>query len=282
MSTTIDLEKLIGDDEPTQLVVVDSDTPHMSVALAVTREKGLEVSVLDHRAQFREERRAAPARIEGVRSVSELMSFLDELARLPLEKGTSTLWGDYTKGRVIAIYNDHSTAAPGHRDDRLVLQMIEDDDWKAWHAISGKYFGQEEFGAKIEELRHTVLEPNQAELLEVIDSVRASTKAEFESSIERSNGSQAIAFKHTVTTRAGRTGQLKVPQVITLSLRPWEGHHEVYEVPAYFRLRADNGALALCIQLQPTRQIQRGAWADVVNKIVDNVDIPVLAQRNAQ
>lgn len=259
-----------------RLTVLDTNVPNVRVALAVTDDGGLEAVTLDDREMFD----APPLRAKGTRTVSETLSFLDELGRYQLTPGKSTMWGNYTNGRILAIYNDHSAEGPDHRDNRLLLQLVADEDWAAWHQLSGKYLPQEEFGDAVEQLLHTVVEPSQAELMEIIDSVRASSKGEFESRIERSNGAQKIEFTQDVTTKAGRTGRLEVPQTILLRLRPWEGQTEYYDVPAWFRLRVMGASLLLCIQLKPTNQILRQAWADTISKIVETETIPVVATRN--
>lgn len=253
----------------------DSETPFRRYVAAIGGENGLELETIDE-----EDLQPFPRRASGDRTVSEVDSFLAELDRRPLN-GNGTLWGTADCGKLTAIYNDHDAESPhigGWRDDRLVLQLRKDADWTAWHNLSGKAFRQQEFGDQVEELLHTVVDPDQADLLEIIDSIRASSTGEFESSIERANGAQKAVYKTEVQARAGRTGQLEVPQQITLRLRPWEGHDVVYDIDAHFRLRIDNSHLLLTIKLKPTRQIIRQAWEDVTSKVTAAVNKPVYAQ----
>ncbi|MHA0288297.1 DUF2303 family protein [Mycobacterium sp. C3-094] len=264
--------------------IIDTELPHRRHAVAVTEEKGLQVVVIED-----EDLRANPHRAEGTRTVTDLASFLAELERRPLDQYTGTLWGNAERGQLTAIYNDHegsdNTAeigkddrAAGWRDDKLTLQLKQDPDWLAWHKISGEAFRQEKFGDIVEELLHTVVRPDQADLLEIIDSVRASSKGEFESSITRANGAQRVTYNTEINAKAGRTGQLEVPQLITLRLRPWEGHATDYEVDAYFRLNINQGALALTIKLKPTRVIVRQAWEEITAGVTAAVGRPVYAQ----
>lgn len=123
-----------------------------------------------------------------------------------------------------------------------------------------------------------MINPDQADLLEIIDSVRASSKGEFESSIERANGGQKITYNTEVTAGAGRGRQLEVPQLITLQLRPWDGHDVLYNIDAYFRLKVEQGRLGLCVKLKPTRQIIRDAWEEITSKVTGAVNKPVYAQ----
>lgn len=266
---------------PNPAQILDSGHRHTRYAVAVTEDKGLQVQKLiddENEEDF-------PRRAHGTRTVTDVASFLAELDRRPLNDGVGTLWGNAARGEIVAIYNDHEGSEsegerlPGWRDDKLVLKLPPHPDWVQWHAISGKYFKQGQFGDVIEELRHTIVQPDQADLLEIIDSIRASLKGDFESTVNRSNGGLKVGYKKEISTRAGAVGrELEVPQNILLSITPWDGHEQLYEVPAYFRLDITEGQLQLAIKLFPTRELVRTAWADLTKVIVDTIGKPVYAQ----
>ncbi|AVI03683.1 hypothetical protein SEA_CONFIDENCE_53 [Gordonia phage Confidence] len=272
---------IFGPGEPQQLAELNLDDdydlqPGVHVVAATTAERGLQVEVVDLRDKIPGTIASAEA---GTRLVTDVPSFLAELDRYSLQPELSTLWGDETKGRVEAIYNDHANDGAGLRDNRLRLELRSDQDWAAWHQLSGQYLRQEEFGDRVEELLHTVVEPAQADLMEVIDSIRATSKGSFESKISRADGGQQLEYKEDVSTTAGKSGQLEVPKTVTLAIRPWEGL-DTYKVEGWFRLRVQNGQLSLAIKLKPTRSILRAAWADVINQIEQHLDgKPVLATR---
>ncbi len=271
---------LVAEHAPRPAQLIDSTIPHMRYALAVTEEHGLQTHILDEHDKM-----PYPYRVSGTRMVSELVSLLDELERRPLTQGESTLWGDYTTGTVTAVYNEHVGPAAGWRDDLLTLKLSTDPDWQAWQALSGKWFhSQTEFGDAIEELLHTVTSPDQAELYEIIHSIRATNTAQFESRIDRSVTAQALTYTEEIKTQAGgkATGRLEVPKTITLQLRPWEGHVETYDVEAWFRLQVSHGQLGLMIKLKPTQQLLRKAWGDMITKIIAQTEIPVLAYRGTR
>ncbi|UXE04857.1 hypothetical protein SEA_EUDORIA_53 [Gordonia phage Eudoria] len=272
---------LVQDDEPQKLFLLTTEgvpgiQPGVGVFAATTKDKGLEVETVDLREFIPGVTASAEA---GTRLVTDVPSFLAELVRYSIDPQFSTLWGDETKGRVEAIYNDHANDGAGLRDNRLRLELRADQDWTAWHQLSGQYLRQEEFGDRVEELLHTVVEPAQADLMEVIDSIRATSKGSFESKISRADGGQQLEYKEDVSTTAGKSGQLEVPKTVTLAIRPWEGL-DTYKVEGWFRLRVQNGQLSLAIKLKPTRSILRAAWADVIEQIEKHLDgKPVLATR---
>lgn len=255
-------------DDAQRLVILDTQVPHLQMAVATTAEGGLQVAPVDSSSAAA----AGPVRVSDQRYVTEVGSFLAELLRRPLNGADSQLWGSMDDGQIVAVYDEHSaTGAANWRSDRLMLDLRADEDWTAWHRLSGTWMNQEQFGDAIEELLHTVKSPDQADLMEVIMSVRASTKGEFESSISRSNGSLKSVYSENVTTKAGRRGELEVPELLTLSLTPWEGHLDRYDVGAYLRLRVAGGDLALSVKLKPTRQILRRAWDALTAHVVEEL-----------
>jgi uncharacterized protein YfdQ (DUF2303 family) len=242
---------------------------------AATAENGLEVEEKDYRHLLPGTR---PARTLGTRVVADLDSFKNELGRKELTD-ESTIWANAERLQVVAIYNDHTNELTGFRDDQLQLQLVMDQEWKAWHDLSGKYLGQEDFGDAIEELLHTVILPDQADLMEVIESVRVSTGSTFESAIRRSDGQQQLSYKEESTTTAGRTREIEVPQMIRIAVAPFEGYNLKYEIDAYFRTRVVNGRLMLCIKLKPTRNVLIAAWKDLRDEITTFAERPVLNAR---
>ena len=264
----------LGNEDVQRIALVETNQEGIFLFAGNSHEHGVQTKVVDIRADI-------PGLLsspeQGTRTVTDSVSFLAELDRFKLDNA-ATLWGDETKGKVVAIYNDHTNEAAGHRDNKLELVLRPDPDWTSWQQLSGRFLPQTEFGDAIEELLHTVTDPSQAELMEVIDSVRASTKGNFESSITRATGAQKLVYSEEVKTTAGRASTLTVPQTLTLAIRPFEGM-DTYQVEAWFRLRVTNGQLLLSIKLKPTRAILRAAWSELVEVLEEKTAKPVLATR---
>lgn len=245
----------------------------LAYVAAATGGNGLEVKAIDYRKDLPGDR---PLRISDSRAVAEVQSFKDEITRKPLLEH-STLWASESKALITAVYDEHTNDRPGYREDRLQLQLRADEEWQTWHKISGKFMSQEEFGDVIEELLHTVVRPDQADLMEVIESVRVSSGTTFESGVRRSDGQIQLSYREESTTRAGQAGDLEVPQTITVAIKPWEGITQRYQVEAWFRTRVQNGSLSLAIKLKPTRPVLLAAWADLRADLATFAERPVLA-----
>lgn len=207
--------------------------------IAANGENGLETRVVDVRAE-------APAafapRTVNDRVVTDTASFLAEITRRPLLDAVSTVWGNRQKGEITAVYDELDRNARGdytRRGDRLILRFVPDPDWATLTGTAdGKFHDQDTFGDMIEAAGHLITSHPAAELMEIVDSVRTSSKGSFESRIRRDTGTQYLTYSEEVSAKAGSsTKPLEVPREITLSARPFEDYPLV-EVKCWLRLRS--------------------------------------------
>jgi hypothetical protein len=241
-------------------------------------EEGLQSQVIDVRALA--PAAFAPRTVEP-RIVTDTASFLAELTRRDLQGEYSTVWGNRQAGEITAVYNDLSPVVSNayeRRDDRLILRFVADPDWATLKkAADGQFHGQDEFGDLIESAGHLITSHPAAELMEIVDSVRASSKGAFESKIRRDTGSQHLVYSEEVSTKAGSSTQpLEVPRTITLVARPFEDYPQV-EVTCWLRLRINQGRLLLGLFPQPYEHKVRDAWTQVTRGIAESLGVPVYA-----
>ncbi|MDO3058502.1 MULTISPECIES: DUF2303 family protein [Mycobacteriaceae] len=241
-------------------------------------QQGLDTRIIDAREQAPN---AFPPRNAATRVVTDTASFLAEIKRRPLLDGRSTVWGSRQYGTVSAIYDElYSNAEEEYtrRNDALVLQFVRDPDWNTlFTAADGEYHGQEEFGDLIEQAGHLIVSHPAAELMEIIDSIRASSKGSFESQIKRATGSQTLTYSEEVNTTAGSvTRPLEVPREVTLSARPFEDYPRV-DVTCWLRLRIAQGRLYLGLIPKPYEHLVRDAWTQVTGDLAEQLGVPVYA-----
>lgn len=246
--------------------------------IAANGENGLETRVVDVRAE-------APAafapRTVNDRVVTDTASFLAEITRRPLLDAVSTVWGNRQKGEITAVYDELDRNARGdytRRGDRLILRFVPDPDWATLTGTAdGKFHDQDTFGDMIEAAGHLITSHPAAELMEIVDSVRTSSKGSFESRIRRDTGTQYLTYSEEVSAKAGSsTKPLEVPREITLSARPFEDYPLV-EVKCWLRLRVNQGQLGLGLFPQPYQHLVRDAWAHVTTELAEKLEVPVYA-----
>lgn len=245
--------------------------------VAANGENGLETEVID----LRQEAPAAfPPRSVADRVVTDTASFLAEIARRPLLPDLSTVWGDRKKGEVTAVYDELPANAVHdytRRADHLVLRFVPDPDWATlFKAADGGWHDQEEFGDLIESAGHLITSHTAADLMEIVDSVRASKSGSFESRIRRDTGSQHLSYSEDVTAKAGTAGTLEVPRTITLTARPFEDYPQI-DVTCWLRVRISQGQLYLGLFPQPYQHLVRDAWTHVTGELADNLGVSVYA-----
>lgn len=222
-----------------------------------------------------------PPRSVKDRVVTDTVSFLAEVARRELVEDYSTVWGNRQAGEVTVVYNDLSPVTSNaftRRDDRLVLRFVRDPDWTVLlKTADGNFHSQDEFGDLIEAAGHLITSHPAAELMEIVDSVRASSKGSFESRIRRDTGAQHLTYSEEVSTKAGSGAKpLEVPREIVLAARPFEDYPLV-EVPAWLRLRITQGQLLLGLFPKPFEHKVRDAWKVVTDGLAAELGVPVYA-----
>lgn len=248
------------------------------LAAANTADGELRTRVVDVRAEAPS---AFAPRTVNDRVVTDTASFLAETIRRPLITNQSTVWGNRSQGEVTVVYDELVAAADDdytRRADRLILRFVPDPDWATLRkAADGQFHSQDEFGDLIEAAGHLITSHPAAELMEIVDSVRASSKGAFESKIRRDTGAQHLVYSEEVSTKAGSSSRpLEVPREITLSARPFEDYPEV-EVTCWLRLRISQGQLFLGLFPQPYEHRVRDAWTHVTSQLAEALNVPVYA-----
>lgn len=256
----------------------DTSTNGPVYLVTANGRNGLETRVIDVRDDAP---KAFPPRDTATRVVTDTASFLAEVARRPLIEGRSTVWGNRKYGAVTVIYDElyaDANAEYTRRDDALVLQFVPDPDWATlFKAADGRFHSQLEFGDLIESAGHLITSHPAAEIVEIVDSVRASSKGSFESSIKRATGSVNLTYSEEVSAKAGTaTRQLEVPREITLSARPFEDY-PVIEIRCWLRLEVSQGHLGLALVPQPYEHLVRDAWTQVTSELAEDLGVPVYA-----
>lgn len=241
-------------------------------------QDGLHSEVVDIRGKVPA---AFPPRIPDRRTVTDSASFLAEVARRPLLEGLSTVWGNRDKGQVSVIYNELERDANTdytRRNDVLTLQFVADPDWATlFRTADGRFHTQVEFGDLIESAGHLITSHPAAEIVEIVDSVRASSKGSFESNIKRATGSVNLTYSEEVSAKAGTaTRQLEIPREITLSARPFEDY-PLIEIRCWLRLNISQGQLGLGLFPQPYEHLVRDAWSQKTGELAEGLGVPVYA-----
>lgn len=170
---------------------------------------------------------------------------------------------------VVGILDD----THGWRDDRATLRWRQTTGWLRWANASGKMLDQETFANLIEEGLTEIAKPTGADLLELAQSIQATTAARFSSDRRIVSGQVQFSYVEEIDAKAGKDGKMSIPAEITLVLTPFEGAAP-RPITARLRYRITQGKLSLGVVLnQPTEFVLDAVDAEVQAIIEAHPDV---------
>jgi uncharacterized protein YfdQ (DUF2303 family) len=206
-----------------------------------------------------------PDRPKGTYRPATVEAFIDYVEKHADEEKT-TVWVHPTEGKIQAILDDNAPSGSAWRDHRALLELIVTPEWRFWLEHDGKLLSQQEFAEKIEDGVREIIKPDAAEMLEIAQSIQATTDVAFRSKIEIHSGEVQVAYDEKTQATAGKAGQLTVPQTFDLAISPFVGE-DPYKITARLRYRAEGGTLRIGYRLdQPERAVR-----DVLEGIAETV-----------
>jgi uncharacterized protein YfdQ (DUF2303 family) len=211
--------------------------------------------------------RPAPDRARGVYRPATVQSFI-AYVNAHADEEHSTVWVHPTEGRVVCVLNDHSAESAEWGDHRVELTLLVTDEWKFWLARDGQLTGQEEFAEHIEDGVRQIVEPEAATMLEIAQSIHATTKASFRSATRLADGEVQMAYDEEVEASAGRKGELSIPREFVLALPPFVGE-EPYKLTARLRYRLNSGTLRIGYRLDQPDAVVRDALEHIAGTLGD-------------
>lgn len=209
-----------------------------------------------------EEYRDHPRRATATRLVYDAASFAAYLDRH--EEGACEVYADQKAAEITAILDSHRTFQAGWQGHRITLKLTTSPAWDAWRALDGKLLPQTEFAEHIELQASDVRDPAPADLLDLAQTFEATKSVDYESSERLADGQVRLRYVEKVEAKAGQRGDLTIPTVIKLAVRPYIGA-PLYSVTARFRYRiGSDRSLKLGYVLERPQLILDLAFEDIV------------------
>lgn len=193
---------------------------------------------------------------------------------------TSELWADITNRSVTAVINAHDGVVAGWGDHRLELKLQHTPAWQAWKGKDGDFLTQAQFAELLEERTQDVVDPDAATLTEIARTFKATKSVAFESDHVLSSGQVQLVYREEIDAKAGRKGNIDIPEKFTLGIAPFEGG-KPYAVLARLRFSIDGGVLRIKYVLDRPAEVVRQAFDEIVGVIGAGVDAPLFHGRSA-
>ena len=237
---------------------------------------GLKGEIVDIREQIHEEAQRDPDRKTGTYTVTDVASFAAYLAKHGEEH--TELWGSRDSAKIDAVIDAHGNGEHDahHEEHSVRLQLRHSDDWKDWANADGKWKSQVEFAEFIEDHRPNFGKPTAAEMLELAQTFRSTSKVEFNSSHRVKSGETSLAYAEVHDAKAGKKGELTIPDEISIAM-PVYDQGKPYLLTARLRYRIENGGLLLGFKLNRPKDTLQTAFDDVVTSVQDETGRDVWA-----
>lgn len=220
--------------------------------------------------------RTTPERKTGTTTVRDSASFVTLWEKH--SDSDSEIYADAEALAVTAVLNASGPGMDAARygDHRLTLSLRTTQAWKEWTKNDGGQMQQEAFAEFLEEHLPDLQQPAGAEMLEIAQSIRGTTKAEFASGSRLQSGQRTFQYTEDTKVTAGAKGTLVVPETFKIGVVPFEGAAG-YNLTARLRYRIgrDSG-LTLGYKLERPGDVIAAAFQDVVTAIGEQISTPIL------
>lgn len=231
--------------------------------------------------ELQEKFRETPRRKTGLFSAHTADAFISYMEKHVTPN--SEVWADLTTRSVTAVINAHDNnmqGVAGWGDHRLQLVLQHTAAWQAWTALNNQWLSQTKLAELLEERTGDIVDPDAATLTEITRSFKAAKKVAFESGTHLSTGEVQFVYREEIEGKAGKKGELSMPEQFTLALTPFEGG-KPYAVLARLRYSIDEGGLRLKYVLDRPAEYERTAFNDVVDIIRAGVSAPLFHGKSA-
>jgi uncharacterized protein YfdQ (DUF2303 family) len=167
---------------------------------------------------------------------------------------------------------------PGRDLHRVIFDCGFDENWKRWREINGKTLAQVDFAYFIEEMLHTIAEPDGADLLEMAQTLKINRGVVFKSNTRLADGTVDIAYEEK-DIAMGKGGKLAVPENLTL-VTPIFMMRGAISVKVNLRYKVEKGEpLQFVLQILNIKLVELGEFKVMSEEIADATGCPVYFAR---
>lgn len=160
---------------------------------------------------------------------------------------------------------------PAWGDHVANLALDETADWKRWVGADNQAMSQEKFADFLEEMDHTIEDPDAAHLIELVTKMRTSSTKKFTSNVNRQDGSFSLEYRDERDV----ADTWKMPDKITVSAAPFRGA-AIVAFPVRIRFRQGDGKAVFFYSILRPDRIVEGAFKQVCSSVVEATGLEVL------
>jgi uncharacterized protein YfdQ (DUF2303 family) len=211
-----------------------------------------------------------PNRIRADERFVDVLSLVEYLNRFATN--ATMISAHYEHGKISAVLDGHSPADPSHRDHKARFEAQLSDRLKAWLAIDGKAMGQIDFGLFLEDRAVDVVQPDSADVMDMVMQFDATKKVSFKSSTRLHDGQRQFQYVEENETR----GAVTLPDHFIIFAPVYRGM-EPQRIKFMVRYRIEEGKLRFVVQMHDKDTVMREAFDRCVDALRTGmkVELPI-------
>lgn len=200
----------------------------------------------------------------------------DSVIFADIKRGNISLHADYHKpgGESGATPAERQRALPDQDEHGATWHLEESEAFKAWSEFQGKFAGQIEFAAFLDENACDVVVPSGAELLEIVRDLQTHQDNRFTGKVDLHSGNAELRFE----TEAKQLQKVHLPREVILNIPIWEGEPPV-QIECALRWRAQDGAALLRLDFRRIARVKLEAFRNIANDVGAATGVPVFIGR---
>lgn len=251
-----------------------ADPIHIDEQFLVVREhsgSGISrASIVDLEAE-REKHREHPTAKAGVVALGDTDSFIAYVAR---HATAATVI--YRENQLVlrAQIDDHAEGHAGWRRHTALLKLRLSDHLQPWIDRNSRALSQDDFAEHVEDHLSVIVEPDAADLLEMVQFLSGNVTTTWRSSVALKSGARELQWAESVTAQgqARDGGKRQFPGTITLSLPLFQHDVDQIELEARLRFRVRDGKLTIGYIIDGLDDHIEDRMTEVVLAVEDGLD----------
>lgn len=218
-----------------------------------------------YRLEALEQFQNAPDRIEANHRFVDVASLAAYLSRF--QTSATMICADYEAAEVSAKIDGDEPDAPSHKTHDARFEALQSDVLKAWLKVSSKAMSQVEFGLFLEERAVDVIQPDAADVMDMVMTFDATKKVSFKSSQRLHDGQRQFQYVEENETR----GAVTLPDHFIILAPVFHGM-EPQRIKFMVRFRIEDGKLRFQIDMHDRDRVLREAFDRCVDAL--RADLP--------
>jgi uncharacterized protein YfdQ (DUF2303 family) len=176
---------------------------------------------------------------------------------------------------MLDYHNPAPDLKPAYCEHVAIFSAIETPEWRTWREADRQVMSQVEFATWIEDNAKLFVEPDGADLLELIRSLHGHNNARFNTAVRLDNGAFSVGYDEDVVVKSAnvtKSGSMELPPVLKAGIAVFQGSAK-YEVSARLKSRVNDRQLKLFFETISRHEIVRESIMLLVKQISEATTI---------